>query len=144
MPDYKKKIGSTGGIHQVTAIRDVTKTIMSAMRSGDGGDLPENDIEALLAAEKSLNGAQSLLLIADNFSDAKDMKLLDQLRTPVNVLVCGNTSVVRECYMNLAKSTGGVILLKGKEYGLSNVRKGGKIVVGETTYSFDGRKFRII
>ncbi|NRA12681.1 MAG: hypothetical protein HRT57_12060 [Crocinitomicaceae bacterium] len=143
-PDHKKKIGSTGGIYHVGAIRDVTRTIMSTMRSGDGGDLPENDIESLLAAEKMLNGAQSLLLIADNFSEVKDMKLLDQLQTRVNIIVCGNTLVVRECYMDIVKTTGGVILLKGREYSLSNVQKGGKIVVGETTYSYDGKKFKII
>ncbi len=34
--------------------------------------------------------------------------------------------------------------LKGKQYGLSNVLKGGKIVVGETTYSYDGKKFTIL
>lgn len=49
-PNSAKVIGSTGGIYGVTAndSNKVLATMQTAMKNGDGGDIPENDIEAIL------------------------------------------------------------------------------------------------
>jgi hypothetical protein len=47
-----KVIGSTGGIYSIDANNPnkVLSTMKTAMKNGDGGDIPENDIEAILRA----------------------------------------------------------------------------------------------
>ena len=45
-----KVIGSTGGVYGMAAnnLNKVLATMQSAMKNGNGGDIPENDIEAIL------------------------------------------------------------------------------------------------
>jgi hypothetical protein len=45
-----KVIGSTGGVYGIAAnnLNKVLATMQSAMKNGNGGDIPENDIEAIL------------------------------------------------------------------------------------------------
>ena len=45
-----KVIGSTGGVYGMASnnLNKVLATMQSAMKNGNGGDIPENDIEAIL------------------------------------------------------------------------------------------------
>lgn len=45
-----KVVGSTGGIYSMVAnnLNQVLATMQTAIENGNGGDLPENDIEAIL------------------------------------------------------------------------------------------------
>jgi hypothetical protein len=144
MEDRKKKTGKTGGIYHGEKLRDLPATLMEAMRSGNGGDLVENDFEALLAAQSQGSNADALLLIVDNFSDVRDEKLLSQITMKTHVLISGDVTVVRECYLNLAKATGGSILVNGNQINLENVRSTGRITIAESTYEFDGRAFKLL
>ncbi len=49
-PNSAKVIGSTGGIYGIAAnnLNKVLATMQSAIKNGNGGDIPENDIEAIL------------------------------------------------------------------------------------------------
>ena len=49
-PNSAKVIGSTGGIYGIAAnnLNKVLGAMQSAMKNGNGGDIPENDIEAIL------------------------------------------------------------------------------------------------
>ncbi|MCR9171293.1 MAG: hypothetical protein NXI10_02290 [bacterium] len=142
--DKKKKSGKTGGIYHGTKLRDLPATLMEAMRNGNGGDVTENDFEAVLAAQNQQTNADALLLIVDNFSDVRDEQLLSQIQMKTHVLVAGDVSTVRECYLNLAKATGGDVFVNGRRIYLGNVQKGGRIIIAESTYTFDGNKFKLM
>ncbi len=142
--DKKKKSGKTGGIYHGTELRDLPATLMEAMRNGNGGDIVENDFEAVLAAQNHQSNADALLLIVDNFSDVRDENLLSQIRMKTHVLVAGDVTTVRECYLNLAKATGGNVFVNGRRINLENVRKGGRITIAESTYTFNGASFKLL
>jgi hypothetical protein len=103
-----KIVGNVGGLYWVNPdnINDLLKTLENAVNNGDGDDSQENDIEALLAAQKRHPKAKELVLIADN-SPIRDMSLASQLRKPVHIIMC-NGGWVGD-YVQLAYLTGGSI-----------------------------------
>ncbi|MCZ2355763.1 MAG: hypothetical protein LC115_03560 [Bacteroidia bacterium] len=86
-----KVIGKTGGIYAVPPndIEEVLDTLQAAMLGGEGGDTPENDVEALLYA---LNNYQApykeIVLIGDNLSAIRDLELSSKITKPVHILLC--------------------------------------------------------
>jgi hypothetical protein len=111
-PDSKKKIGETGGIYSEKAgnIKKIIALFYLVMLRGSGGDIPENDIEALLRAKKTFNGSE-LVLIADNNACIKDIELASQIGKPVKIILCGieKDGLINPDYAALAKITGGGI-----------------------------------
>ncbi|GAB5416798.1 MAG: hypothetical protein Crog3KO_27530 [Crocinitomicaceae bacterium] len=142
--DRKKKVGSTGGIYHGVKLRDLPATLLQAMRNGNGGDVVENDFEALAAAQTWSQDADALLLIVDNFSDVRDAKLISQISKKTHILVAGDVTVVRACYLNLAKATGGDLLVNGNRVSLENVQSGGRITVANSTYIYNGSEFTLL
>lgn len=103
-----KTIGSVGGLYWVNPdnIDELLKTLETAINNGDGDDAEENDLEALIAAQKRHPKAKELVLIADN-SPIRDMSLVAQLTKPVHIIMCNNGWVGD--YVQLAYLTGGSI-----------------------------------
>ena len=88
----KKKIGNTGGIYATkTGNTDEALQMMEKSKAaGTGGDFPENDVEALIYAQKNYPEAKALVLIADNMASVRDIKLLEKLaesQKPVHILI---------------------------------------------------------
>ena len=80
------------------------------MMNGNGGDCPENNIEALLLAEQKYPYAKNIVMVADNFATTRDMRLVKKLTKPVNVILCGvKDSNVNTAYVNLAFKTKGSV-----------------------------------
>ncbi len=103
---------------------------------GGGGDCPENNIEALLAAEKKFPEAACQVLIADNWANVKDLSLVEQLSKPVRIVLCGvydgNVNVE---YLNLARKTkGSVHLMEQDLYDLSLLHEGELLRIGRKYY----------
>ena len=94
-PNDAKMIGKTGGIYTIESddkkMIPVISLLQKGMTAGGGGDDPENDLEALLRAQewKTENDAEEIILIADAFSEVRDLELLSQLKVPVRVILCG-------------------------------------------------------
>ena len=107
-----KPIGNTGGIYSTTAseFEQVEELLYKVMSRGNGGAIPENNIEALLDAQSNCNNCE-LVMIADNNSAVSDMVLLNRLKLPVHIIVCGMHSVVNPDYIKIAKATHGSIHL---------------------------------
>lgn len=90
-----KVLGRTGGLYycqgkviQLDQIIGRLKEASGVRRAG--GDAPENDIEALLAAQAlRTDSLEEIILIADAFSPVRDMALLYQLNCPIRVILCG-------------------------------------------------------
>ena len=108
----------------------------TTMLKGAGGDLPENNIEALMKAEKVFPQAEFLVMIADNWAPIKDKLLWQYLTRPVRIVVCGATEYnVNIDYLNLARKTrGSVHLMESDLYNLSGLQEGEILSVGKNTF----------
>lgn len=112
-PVSEKHIGNTGGFHytETTHIESALARLYNAESFGCSGDVPENDLEALLFATQYMNRGSELILIADNLSRVRDMELLPQLKVPVRIILCGldGSELVHPDYLEIAYHTGGSI-----------------------------------
>ena len=138
MPDKDKKIGSTGGIYYKTCntYAEVENLLRGTMLKGNGGDFPENNIEALMTAEKAFPAAEFQVMIADNWAAIKDKALWQHLTKPVRIVVCGATEFnVNIDYLNLARKTkGSVHLMESDLYNLAGLKEGEILKVGKNSF----------
>jgi hypothetical protein len=135
-----KKMGETGGIYfcDPTDLEEVMQMMEMVMLRGDGGEIPENDIEAILKGIERYKGTySSIVLIADNASEVRDINLLYKLKQPVHIIICGDVANIHPDYVAIAWKTGGSImtidyevLFKGPESPL----KKNTIKVGKNKY----------
>lgn len=157
-PTEMKKIGSTGGLYYCEgAFKDfkhILRTMRKGMRNGGGGEYPENDVEALLAAAQKANDVDELVLVADNFSPVRDLSLMYQLKLPVRIVVCGveaggsafwgydHPREINEEYLNLARASGGSVhTVKEDILDLSEVKEGESITIQGTIYNYEKGRF---
>lgn len=121
LDDEKKQVGQTGGIYGLAAenASELLDLVRKVTEGGDGGDLPENDLEALLYAQQQFDQPEDIILIADNFSCMRDWELLSQLKNcRVHVILCGAEApvFVRPLYLNLAHLTKGSLHLRQEDF----------------------------
>ena len=138
-----KKIGETGGVYMTKVLDDMDKTIKEAMMKGSGGEAPESDMEAVLYAFEHDENADAVLLIADNYSEVRDISLLSNVGKPVHVLLCAAPKFVRCEYLKIAKQTGGLFILNGSFLDLSGLVKGSEIIIQGIKYKYDGTNFEM-
>lgn len=143
-----KYIGSTGGIYftKGDSILPVLQAMFKTMTAGNGGDGPENDIEALLEAQvKKIRKVTEVILIADNYSDIKDLKLLAGLKIPVRIILCGVNAWINEEYLELAyKTNGSVHTIERDIYDLTKLNEGETLNYQGKKYKFAGGKFMLV
>lgn len=116
-----KTIGYTGGIYTQDAkpMSKVIRELKKVQTKGNGGDSPENDMEALIKSMDHFPDGEQLILIADNYSCIRDFVLLRFVKKPVRVVLVGKTNVINPQYLNLAWRTGGSI--HTKDFDLTNI-----------------------
>lgn len=142
--DISKRAGSTGGIYSFrpATFDEVLQQLATTMKAGDGGDIEENNVEALLQAEADCPHCESTVLIADNYATPRDMPLASKLTKPVNVIVCGSSPILNEAYLNLARITKGTVHFNGKAYvDLHTFGEGSTLQVGKETFFIRNGKF---
>ncbi|CAF0983378.1 unnamed protein product, partial [Rotaria sordida] len=136
--DALKVIGSTGGIYgtPTTNLNTTLAVMQAAMKNGNGGDGPENDIEAMLYGIKQCPTCTNLIHIADNQVTPRDMVLLSNVTLPVKVITCQlGSSSVNANLINIATRTGGSIhTLEQDIINLSGIPLNGTVVIGRNTY----------
>lgn len=138
-PDVFKRIGKTGGIYFAsTGNFDSVYSVMTAtMRKGLGGDIPENNLEAVIKTIEHWPDTDTILLIADNEATVKDMQLLDQVKKPVSVMVCSVGESINVDYINIARTTGGRIFVLNTEIeNLKGISTGTRVVIGGKIYEW--------
>jgi len=143
-PDDQKVVGKTGGLYYTEHY--VLDSLLEKMRltaqNGSGGDGPENDVEALLASVPRLRGLDELVLVADNYSDCRDIGLLEKLRVPIHVVLCGTSQGVNEQYLEIACHTGGSIhTIEQDIEDLAQLADGATISIGAYQYKVSRGKF---
>lgn len=107
-PTGQKVVGQTGGIYSIVsddfvAVRD---KMFEAMRGGGGGDLPENNIEALLYGAEATDTPNGVVMIADNYSFPRDAELLGQYAGELRIILCHTEKGINTRYMDLARKYG--------------------------------------
>ncbi|HYG16705.1 MAG TPA: hypothetical protein VEC12_13195 [Bacteroidia bacterium] len=144
-PDTKKVMGKTGGLYfsAGNAIKAVEDTALRAMHSGGGGDVAENNIEAILGAVKKFPDCDEIIMIADNWADMKDFKLAKQVKKPVHVILCGVGSYpLNPQYLELARMTkGSVHTLESDITVLSKMNNGQTVDIDKYRYLLKSGKF---
>ncbi len=134
--DKTKKVGQTGGVYSYTSsnLDSISEFMIYVMTKGSGGDLPENNVEALIHGLKTYPRTERFILIADNFASPRDMSLVGSIGIPVHVVVCGGT-ILNEDYLDLAYKTKGSLSFNGIDYqDFYQFEDGSTMHIGKTTY----------
>lgn len=140
----QKIAGQTGGFHYTEKpdMQQLLKTMQETTSFGCSGDGPENDLEALLEGVKKRSGVDELVLIADNYSDVRDIELLTRLRVPVHIILCGTEFGINEDYLEIAFKTGGSIhTIEQDIRDLTRMADGETIIIGLHQYRVCRGKF---
>jgi len=144
MSDQLKKIGKVGGFHYTNAVSidTIIDVMLETKWKGCGGGQAENDIEALQEGIKYYSGNEELVLIADNYSTISDIILVDNLKVPVHVILCGVTDEINEEYLTIAaKTEGSVHTIEEDISELSELNEGTTIMAGGHTYMYVRGRF---
>ncbi len=122
-------------------------TMFAAINNSENNkDKPENNIEALLYAQKNFPDADEIVMIADNSSQIKDMKLSSKVKKKVHIILCGETYeknlAFQSDYVQLAKKTKGSIhTLEDDIENVSNLKDMSVVRVGNIYFRFQKGKF---
>ena len=140
----EKIMGKTGGLHHTDHIEfdSILTTAFYAKSFGCSGDGPENDFEAILAAQDLNRSGKEIILIADNLSAVRDYEMLKLINVPVRIIVCGVTDHVNEQYLDLAYHTkGSVHSLEDDLFLMTPLAEGKSIKFYGKEYVFSRGKF---
>lgn len=136
--EFDKKVGEAGGLYFADASkpRKVVNAFNTSMRKGMGGEIPENDIEAIIKSIEQFPDAEAVILVADN-SPFRDFELLENIKVPVHVILQGAEWGINPQYLNIAYLTGGSFHTLKKDYDANFFAK------GDTLINIDGFKFSL-
>jgi len=111
--DEDKKVGATGGVYHCKAktVDELVSTMELTIKKGQGGDAPENVIEAIIYGLNKSGKVEDVVLIADNWAKVRDIKMLARIKVPVRVILCGvyEGMEINEDYLNIAYKTKGSV-----------------------------------
>ncbi|MEN9459333.1 MAG: hypothetical protein RL135_1952 [Bacteroidota bacterium] len=142
LTDDKKIIGRTGGIHPFEAkdYRKLKKDIEDVRKKGEGGDDPENDLEAVTTAMVSYRDYSDIVLVADD-SQVRDMTLLKRIKKPVHVILCGTKKGINDQYLRIAMQTKGSIHTSNNDIDMKKIKDGEEFVVDRDIFKYSGGQF---
>lgn len=144
MRDMMKIAGKVGGVYYVetTDYIELEKRVYKAQRKGGGGDLPENNVEAIIHGLKKDPSLSGVIMIADNWATPRDLKLLKKVNKPVHVIVCGARLGLNTAYLDLARKTGGTLhTIEQDLTELATLNEGQSIIIQGARYTIRGGKF---
>lgn len=122
-------------------------TMFAAINNTENNkDKPENNIEALLYAQKHFPDADEFVMIADNSTQVKDMKQLSKVKKKVHIILCGETYeknvAFQSDYIQIAKKTKGTIhTLEDDIENIDKVKEMSVVRVGNIYFRFHKGKF---
>ncbi len=111
--DRQKRVGNTGGIFNCPPdnFEHLLKTMNTVMKLGNGGDIPENNLEAVIKGLRMAKDVDEIVMIADNHAGVRDMSLLSQIKRPIRIILCGLRcgTPIHPHYLEIARQTRGSI-----------------------------------
>ncbi len=144
LEEEKKLPGRTGGIYVTNSsvFEVVEQTAFTAMSRGNGGGIPENNLEAVLHGISACPGCRSVVMIADNASPVSDMSLLNQVNRPVHIILCGVHEAINPDHLAIARATGGSVHLMNEDLNdLAALKEGETFVIAGRTYVIRDERF---
>ncbi|MCW7468847.1 hypothetical protein [Leptospira kanakyensis] len=143
-PDKDKIPLSTGGLYfgQTSSYEDIAKIAEKTMSSGYGGDIEENDVEAVISGIEKCSTCKNVILIADNYASMRDFKFIEKITKPVHIIICGYNGIIHPEYLYLAWKTGGSIhTIEEDILNISKIHEGETIKIGKQNYLIKNQKF---
>ena len=142
--DEKKIIGKTGGIYYTSSkgIDSLFNFMNMVAIRGNGGDCPENNMEALIKGVKLAKPYKELIMIVDNNSPVKDIALLKDFNAPVHIILCGVNQCVLVDYLEIAwKTKGSIHTIEQDLTKIATMLEGQTIEIKGITYKIMGGEF---
>ena len=144
--DRLKKTGATGGVYYCNSSNkdSVLNTAARCSRNGSGGDIQENNIEAALTAIKKNPSTKEIIMLVDNWAPMRDYALMNQIKIPVHVIVCGKEKdgPLNTEYLDLALHTrGSVHTVEEDIKNLSALAEGKILTIEGINYKVIGGRF---
>ncbi len=142
LPDDKKSVGKTGGVHPFEAkdYRKLKKDIEDVRKMGEGGDDPENDLEAVVSAMIAYRDYTDIILIADE-STVRDMAILKRIKKPIHVIMCGTKKGINEQYLRIAYQTKGSFHTISNDVDMKKLKDGDEFQVDKDIFRLSGGNF---
>ncbi len=145
-PDFKKVVMKTGGIYHIQGhdLGKVNETLVRAVSKGNGGDIEENDIEAIVETIKKSPNLKQIVLIADNQANMRDYSFVKNIKIPIRVILCGQGAINSQ-YLDLVYHTKGSLYYNGEEVdGLHYLKENDTFEFDDNLYQFMKGKFERI
>ena len=139
----QKTIGSTGGMYgeafnNPTQIGDLMEAVM---QKGSGGDVPENNCEAIIKATEMFANYKDVVLIADSWAPVRDIELVNKITKPIKVIVCGNDLGPHPDYVTIAFTTNGSLHFNDEDvYDFSSLANNKILTIKGTNYMLKNGK----
>ncbi len=134
---HLKRVGSVGGIYSTlnNSFDEVYSTLKSTMRKGGGGDCPENNVEATLAAIQKFPDLKEIVMVADNLATPRDLSLIKDVETPVHIILCGANYGVNVQYIQLAVDTKGSVHTIEEDLNARDIEPGKQFKLGNQYFT---------
>lgn len=145
--DSLKVIGKTGGLYSIkpNSFEEIAKMANDVVIKGDGGDEPENNIEALLYGLQLCKDCEEVIMISDNWASPRDLKLVSKINKPVRIILCGTEEGINVDYLNLARATGGSVhTIEEDLYNLLEINEGEEVKIGNEVFVIRNGKFELL
>lgn len=141
-PDEKKIIGRTGGIYPFEAkdYKKLKSDIENVRKKGEGGDDPENDLEAIFTAIITYRDYSDIVLLADE-SVVRDMALLRRIRKPIHIILCGTKKGINEQYIKIAQHTKGSIHTRNEDLDMKKLEDGKMYTLDKDIFQYKNGQF---
>jgi len=141
-PDEKKVVGRTGGVHSFEAkdYRKLKKDIEDVRKMGEGGDDPENDLEAITTAMIAYRDYADIVILADE-SNVRDMALLKRIKKPIHVIMCGTKKGINDQYLKIAFQTKGSFHTTSNDIDMKKLKDGEEFQVDRDIFRLSGGNF---
>lgn len=142
LPDDKKPIGNTGGVHMFDAkdFRKLKKDIEEVRKMGEGGDDPENDLEATYKAIQTYRDCKEIVLLADD-SPVRDISLLRKIKKPIHVILCGTAKGINPEYLKIAYQSKGSIHTTFDDLSMKTLKDGQEFSLDNDIFRLNGNDF---
>lgn len=144
--DEQKIIGNTGGIYAIQPkhFEEIAQMANQVVKKGNGGDEPENNLEALLYGIKACPQCEEIVMIADNWATPRDYALIKKVNKPVHIILCGTDEGINTNYLNLARETSGSIHTIEQDINdLIGLNEGQEIKIGKEVFIIKNGKFEL-
>jgi hypothetical protein len=144
--DFQKKMGKVGGIYSMRVTPNSFDSIAllaeKTILNGSGGDIPENNIEAILTSMQHYQNFDELVMIADNFATPRDIKMASNIHKPIKLILCGTDYGINTNYLNMIRENGGSVHTLHDDISvLMKMKEGEKIQIGSYEYTLKQGKY---